>query len=230
MTKEVKQLVLDGDKPKPRQQRKRKKISLQKQKLTNAKKATQVAKRQLKHAEKKLKTVEEEVREEQPIIFKPNSGPQTEFLASSEREVLYGGAAGGGKSYALLADVLRYCDNPNHSALIIRRTNDELRELVHKSQEMYPKAFKGAHWSERKALWTFPSGARIWMTYLEQDKDVLRYQGQAFTWIGVDELTQYPTPYAWDYLRSRLRTTDPSLPIHMRATSNPGGPDHLDCL
>ena len=200
---------------------------MQKQKLTNAKKATQVAKRKLKHAEKKLKGVEEEVREEQPIIFKPNSGPQTEFLASNEREVLYGGAAGGGKSYALLADVLRYCDNPNHSALIIRRTNDELRELVQKSQDMYPKVFKGAHWSERKSLWTFPSGARIWMTYLEQDKDVLRYQGQAFTWIGVDELTQYPTPYAWDYLRSRLRTTDPKLPIYMRATSNPGGPGHV---
>ena len=200
---------------------------MQKQKLTNAKKATQVAKRKLKHAEKKLRVVEEEVREEQPIIFKPNSGPQTEFLASNEREVLYGGAAGGGKSYALLADVLRYCDNPNHSALIIRRTNDELRELVQKSQDMYPKVFKGAHWSERKSLWTFPSGARIWMTYLEQDKDVLRYQGQAFTWIGVDELTQYPTPYAWDYLRSRLRTTDPKLPIYMRATSNPGGPGHV---
>ena len=84
---------------------------MQKQKLTNAKKATQVAKRKLNHAEKKLKVVEEEVREEQPIIFKPNFGPQTEFLASNEREVLYGGAAGGGKSYALLADVLRYCDN-----------------------------------------------------------------------------------------------------------------------
>ena len=64
------------------------------------------------------------------------------------------------------------------------------------------------------------------MTYLEQDKDVLRYQGQAFTYIGVDELTQYSTPYAWDYLRSRLRTVDPNLPVHMRATTNPGGPGH----
>jgi len=225
--KEEEQLNLDGNVPKPRQGQKRKKISSQKQKLTVAKKAKKAAKIKLAYAEKKIEAVEEELREERPIIFRPNEGPQTEFLAASEREVLYGGAAGGGKSYALLADVLRYCGNGNHSALIIRRTNDELRELVQKSQTMYPQAFKGAHWSERKSLWTFPSGARIWMTYLEQDKDVLRYQGQAFTWIGVDELTQYPTPYAWDYLRSRLRTTDPSLPIHMRATSNPGGPGHI---
>jgi hypothetical protein len=160
------------------------------------------------------------------VLFKPNKGPQTDFLASSEREVLYGGAAGGGKSFALIVDPLRYCNNQNFNALILRRTNDELRELIHKSQEMYPKAYPGAKWMEKKSQWTFPSGARIWMTYLEQDKDVLRYQGQAFTYIGIDELTQYSTPYAWDYLRSRLRTADSSLPVYMRATTNPGGPGH----
>ena len=158
------------------------------------------------------------------VLFQPNKGPQTDFLAAPEREVLYGGAAGGGKSFALIVDPLRYCNNQNFNALILRRTNDELRELIHKSQEMYPKAYPGAKWMEKKSQWTFPSGARIWMTYLEQDKDVLRYQGQAFTYIGIDELTQYSTPYAWDYLRSRLRTADPSLPVYMRATTNPGGP------
>ena len=112
------------------------------------------------------------------------------------------------------------------NALILRRTNDELREIIHKSQEIYPQAYPGAKWMEKKSQWTFPSGARIWMTYLEQEKDVLRYQGQAFTYIGFDELTQYPTPYAWDYLRSRLRTADPSLPVYMRGTTNPGGPGH----
>src|SRR5690606_16221913 len=113
---------------------------------------------------------------------------------------------------------------PAHRALLLRRTNDELRELIFKSQELYPRAFPGAKWSERKSSWTFPSGAVIWMTYLEQDKDVMRYQGQSFTYIGVDELTQYPTPFAWDYLRSRLRTADPEVPTYMRATTNPSGP------
>jgi len=55
----------------------------------------------------------------------------------------------------------------------------------------------------------------------------MRYQGQAFNWIGFDELTQWPTPYAWNYMRSRLRATKASgLPLFMRATSNPGGPGH----
>jgi len=155
-----------------------------------------------------------------------NKGPQESFINAPEREVLYGGAAGGGKSFALLIDPLRYCDYAEHSALILRRTNDELRELIHKSTEIYPKFYPGAKWSERKSQWTFPSGARIWLTYLEQDKDVLRYQGQSFSYVGFDELTQYPTSFPWDYLRSRLRSINPNIQVSMRATTNPGGPGH----
>jgi len=160
------------------------------------------------------------------IIFEPNPGPQTAFLAAPEREVLYGGAAGGGKSYGLLADPMRYFGHKQFNGLILRRTNDELRELVWKSQEVYPRAYPGAKWQEKKSQWVFPSGARLWMTYLEREEDVLRYQGQAFSYIGFDELTQHATPFAWNYMRSRLRTTAPDLPIYMRATSNPGGPGH----
>ena len=74
--------------------------------------------------------------------------------------------------------------------------------------------------------WEAPSGARLWMSYLDRDDDVLRYQGLAFSWIGFDELTQWATPYAWNYMRSRLRSTAPDLPVYMRATTNPGGPGH----
>lgn len=160
------------------------------------------------------------------IIFKPNPGPQTEFLAAPEREVLYGGAAGGGKSYGLLADPMRYFTHPQFMGLILRRTSDELRELIWKSQELYPRAFPGAVWREKKSQWEFPDGGRLWMTYLERDEDVLRYQGQAFSYVAFDELTQYATPFAWNYMRSRLRTTAADLPIFQRATTNPGGPGH----
>ena len=80
---------------------------------------------------------------------------------------------------------------------------------------------------ERDKTWVAPSGATLWMSYLDREDDVMRYQGQAFNWIGFDELTQWPSPYAWNYMRSRLRTTRASgLPLYMRATSNPGGPGH----
>jgi|TARA_R110002012_G_scaffold97653_2_gene234520 hypothetical protein len=169
------------------------------------------------------KQVKDLVESEAEVIFKPNAGPQTDFLASPERDVFYGGAAGGGKSFALLADLLRYCNSPNHRALIIRRTLDELTELVDKSKQLYPKAFPGAVFREAKAMWQFPSGATAWFSYLDKDKDVTRYQGQAFTWIGIDEITHYPTSYVWEYLRSRLRTTDPAIQAYMRCTGNPGG-------
>ena len=164
--------------------------------------------------------------EEHNVVFRPNDGPQTEFLAAPEREVLYGGSAGGGKSYAMLADPLRYMGHPSFSGLLLRHTTEELRELIFKSKELYPQIWKGIKWSERKMQWEAPSGARLWMSYLDRDDDVLRYQGLAFSWIGFDELTQWSTPYAWNYMRSRLRSTAQDLPVYMRATTNPGGPGH----
>ena len=164
---------------------------------------------------------------EQDIIFKPNPGPQTDFLASTEQEVLYGGSAGGGKSYSLVADPVRYFSNPNASMLLVRRSTEELRELISVSKQLYPKAVPGIKFMERDKTWIAPSGATLWMSYLDRDDDVMRYQGQAFNWIGFDELTQWPSPYPWNYMRSRLRTTrDSGLPLYMRATSNPGGPGH----
>jgi hypothetical protein len=224
-------------------------------KLQNAKKGADKAKRQAEAKNRKVKNLKESAKkvekalqgdktrvidqgdlqnlppaiadliDDTPVVFKPNPGPQEEFLSAPEQDVLYGGAAGGGKSFALLADPLRYCHNPNHRGLLLRRTLDELTELIDKSRQLYPKAFPGATFRESKSTWHFPSGATMWFTYLDRDKDVTRFQGQAFNWIGIDEITQYPTSYVWDYLRSRLRSTDPELQqnLSMRCTANPGG-------
>jgi len=211
-----------------------KKLSVAKRKQSDAKRRLTLAKKHLEELQpaQELDTAKldfsviESEKQKTEVVFAPNEGPQTEFLAASEREVLYGGAAGGGKSFGLLADPMRYFNNPNFNGLILRRTNDELRELIWKSQELYPKAFQGAKWAEKKSQWTFPSGAKLWLTYLERDQDVLRYQGQAFSYVAFDELTQYPTAFAFNYMRSRLRTTDTTLPIYIRATTNPGGSGH----
>ena len=159
---------------------------------------------------------------EENVVFRPNKGPQTEFLASSEREVFYGGARGGGKSYAMLVDPLRYCDKSHHRALLLRRSMPELRDMINHSQRLYGRAFPGAKWREQEKEWRFPSGARIEFGYAENLTDVLRYQGQSYTWIGIDELPQYPTPEIYNFLRSSLRSVDPEIPVSMRATGNPG--------
>ena len=164
--------------------------------------------------------VKEHVKEN--IIFQPNEGPQTQFLAASEREVFYGGARGGGKSYAMLIDPLRYCHKENHRCLLLRRSMPELRDMINHSQRLYSRAFPGAKWREQEKEWRFPSGARIEFGYAENLTDVLRYQGQSYTWIGIDELPQYPTPEIYNFLRSSLRSVDPEIPVYMRATGNPG--------
>ena len=153
-----------------------------------------------KEVEKLPPNVQEHV--EENVIFRPNEGPQTEFLASSEREVFYGGARGGGKSYAMLIDPLRYCDKSHHRALLLRRSMPELRDMINHSQRLYGQGFPGAKWREQEKEWRFPSGARIEFGYAENLTDVLRYQGQSYTWIGIDELPQYPTPEIYNFLRS----------------------------
>jgi hypothetical protein len=167
------------------------------------------------------KSLKQEV--EENVIFKANEGPQTDFLAAPERDVLYGGAAGGGKSYAMLIDPLRFAHREAHRALILRRSMPELRELIDKSRELYPKAFPGCKYKEVEKLWNFPSGAKVEFGFLERDADVYRYQGQAYSWIGFDEITHLPTEFGWNYLASRLRTTDSEITPYMRCTANPGG-------
>ena len=173
--------------------------------------------------ESDLENIPKALKEEASVIFKPNEGPQTEFLAAGETDVLYGGAAGGGKSYAMLVDPLRYCHRAAHRALILRRSMPELRELIDKSRELYPKAFPGSKFREVEKLWNFPSGAKVEFGFLERDADVYRYQGQAYSWIGFDEITHLPTEFGWNYLASRLRTTDPAIVPYLRCTANPGG-------
>ncbi len=232
-SKRLKVLAKDNRKRKPKTPED-KKISVAKRRQTDAKRRLTIAKKKLDELTpaEELQTsnldfsVIESEKQKQEVVFSPNAGPQTEFLAASEREVLFGGAAGGGKSRGLLADPMRYFSNGAFSGLLLRRTNDELRQLVSESQELYPKAYPGAKWQEKKSQWIFPSGARLWMTYLERPEDVMRYQGQAFCWIGWDELTQHPTSFAYLYMLSRLRTTDPSLPLCVRATTNPGSSGH----
>ena len=217
---------------------KRKKVAQAEQTLRSAKQAAENTKKKLLTINKALtgketqlltediiesapKTIQEHVKS-QDVIFKPNSGPQTEFLAASEREVFYGGARGGGKSYAMLVDPLRYCSKPHHRALLIRRTMPELRDLISKSQLLYSKAYPGAKWREQEKEWRFPSGAKIEFGYAENMTDVLRYQGQSYTWIGIDELPQYPSPDIYNFLRSSLRSVDKDIPVYLRATGNPG--------
>lgn len=156
---------------------------------------------------------------------------QAAFLLVKAREAFYGGAAGGGKSDALLMGALQYVDIPGYSAIIFRKTYADLVKpgaLIDRAKDwLMPWVKKNEiHWSEKERKFTFPSGAILQFGYMENVNDKYTYQGGEYQYIGWDELTHiYEECY--EYMFSRLRrTTDSVVPLRVRAASNPGGMGH----
>ncbi len=155
--------------------------------------------------------------------WKPNPGQQQAFLASNAYEALYGGAAGGGKSDALLMGGTRHLDNPEFSGLFLRRTYPELeRYAIPRAHQWYTRL--GGQYNDSKHVWRFRSGARMYLGHLEHESDVHEYQSAEFQYIAFDELTSF-TETQYVYMLSRLRSTA-GIPIRIRAGTNPGGVGH----
>jgi predicted phage terminase large subunit-like protein len=152
---------------------------------------------------------------------------QARFLLRTEKEGLFGGQAGGGKSSTLLMAALQYISEPNYSALILRRTYADLSlpgAIMDRAREWLQNT--NAKWNEQTKTWKFPSGATLTFGYLEHENDKYRYQGAEFQFIAFDELTQF-TESQYSYLFSRLRRLENSnIPLRIRAASNPGGVGH----
>lgn len=160
------------------------------------------------------------------IPHKPHP-KQAEFLALTSREALYGGAAAGGKSDALLMAALQYVHVPGYSAILFRRTYQDLNlpgAIMARSHEWLSST--GAKWNGTDKRWTFPSGAMLSFGYLDNDRDRFRYASAEFQFIGFDELTTFPEGW-YRFLFSRLRKLEGvDIPLRMRAATNPGGIGH----
>lgn len=161
------------------------------------------------------------------VVWQP-SPKQSLLLGCDDFEVLYGGAAGGGKSDALLIDA--WClqhggpSNPNHRAVIFRRNYKDLRDLISRSEDLYPAFIEGAKFNSQDLVWETPAGARLEFGYLENDRDRFKWRGRSFNYVGFEELTTWPTDKCYTYLTTRCRTTDRTLPRYVRSTTNPDGP------
>ena len=148
-------------------------------------------------------------------------GPQTEFLRCSADVAFYGGAAGGGKTFALLLDALRGVNDPNYRAVIFRRESTQITVeggLWDESSKIYPHA-QGEPVQSPNYHWCFPSGARVSFRHLQHEKHKRAHQGAQYSVIGFDELPHF-NESQFVYLMSRNRT-DANMTPYVRATMNP---------
>ena len=166
---------------------------------------------------------------------------QGAFLLFTGREALFGGAAGGGKSWALLLAALQYVCVPGYRALLLRRTYKQLSGddgLIQKSHLLLDHTDAVYHPGDYR--WTFPSGASITFGYLQYEQDKLNYSSLAYQYVGFDELTHWPISNPYTYVGfSRVRRPAPSddlarcpgcglsvadVPLRTRSGTNPGSP------
>lgn len=167
-----------------------------------------------------------------PHVPTPN---QHAFLWLTCKEAFFGGAAGGGKSDALLMAALQYVDIPGYAAILFRKTYADLKlpgSLIPRSHEWLAQS--DARWNDNDKQWVFPSGASLNFGYMQTDEDRYRYQSSEFQFVGYDEATHF-SEMQYVYMVSRLRrpstlgTNHPlaKVPLRLRAASNPGGRGHL---
>jgi predicted phage terminase large subunit-like protein len=152
--------------------------------------------------------------------IKPQPGPQEIFLSSPADFAVYGGAAGGGKTWALLLEPLRHIANSGFGAVIFRRNSVQVRNeggLWDESAKLYPLI--QAEPQESILQWKFPAGAKLKFAHLEHEKNKHDWQGSQIPFIGFDELTHFSMSQVF-YMLSRNRSTCGVRP-YVRATCNP---------
>ena len=158
------------------------------------------------------------------IGFRPQPGPQQAFIDSPADITIYGGARGGGKSFAALGDFWLHAEEfgPHARGLMIRRHRVDLRDTIVVAQRLYGSAAK---WKEHGSYFQFESGSRLDMAYLESEADAASFQGWSLTRVYVEELTQLSSPDPVMALLATLRSAH-GVPCQMKCTCNPGGPGH----
>lgn len=159
--------------------------------------------------------------------WRPNPGPQTEFVADQETpDVVFGGSRGPGKTVGLLLSFREHARLHGRYALgvLFRRSYVELQEVLRLAKEIYGEAGWSYHETEKR--WTSPNGAVLFLRYLDADADAMTYQGWSITWQGFDELQNWPTLETADKLWATLRSVA-GIPCLRRSTCNPGGPGHV---
>lgn len=165
-------------------------------------------------------------------VISPQKGPQTDFLKAEETYVFYGGGAGGGKTWAILADNLKYIHDPNYYSVYFRNTTTEIETalwpealkmykpfLEYQSGPKKGKLLPGVRIRDKDKTIVWPSGAKTRFAYLQNTKDAMAWYGSQLSRVYFDEFQRF-TEEQFTIIRSRLRSMA-KFPSAMRCTMNP---------
>ena len=150
----------------------------------------------------------------------PATAAQKAALDSEADILLFGGSAGSLKTETMLMDAVQEYENPNLRAIVFRSSFVEMTDIIDKTRRLYAP-MGGVFVGSPKWTWSFPSGATIRFAYMKTDDDVWKYLGPRYSFIGFDESTLHTEKQVRNIL-GRLSSTDASLRLRMRLTSNPG--------
>ncbi len=171
-------------------------------------------------------------------LWAPQAGPQTDVMLEDAFEIFFGGAKGGGKSYCIIGWLLKgnpgvpleeatpvdlsYINCPDYRALVVRKNLEDLNSWISEAYRIYSKL--GANYTQKPNEFTFPSGAKIIMGHLDDDRAAEKYFGNVVHRAAVDELTFIDEYSNYMKLYSCVRSNIKGLKAQMLLTGNPGGP------
>jgi hypothetical protein len=187
-------------------------------------------------------------RDGREIAWAPQTGAQYAFLSCPVFEALLEGNRGGGKSDALVMDFAQHCGigfGPDWRGMLFRQTYKQLEDIVAKTKKWFPKVFAGVTFNSTAMHWDWPTGERLYLSYMEREQDYWGYHGHAYPWVGWEELTTWPTDKCYKVMMSCCRSTKAGvylerenpdtgktelawepMPRKYRSTTNPYGVGH----
>jgi len=163
------------------------------------------------------------------VEWAPQPGSQQAFLACPVSEVLLEGTRGGGKTDVLIMSFAQECGKgfgQEWLGVVFRRSYPQLTDVINKANKWFKRIFPRANYNKADHFWEWPDGEKLYLRHMNDREDYWNYHGWGLTWIGWEELTNWPDPSCYRAMLSCLRSTEEGIPRQVRSTCNPAGVGH----
>lgn len=163
------------------------------------------------------------------VVWAPQPGSQAAFYECPVTEALFEGGRGNGKTESVLMSYAQHVDQgygADWRGIIFRRSVPELQDIIAKSQRLFRELFPAAVYNETRKVWRFAGGEVLIFSEMARPSDYYKFHGHGYTFIGWEEITNWPTPECYTSMFSCLRSSNPNVPRLVRANCNPSGVGH----